>query len=256
MLSHAEGIYVHTKDGKKLIDGPAGMWCVQVGHGRRELADAMAEQAMALAYQVPWGAGNEPAVLLGEKLASIAPGDLNTVVYATGGSTAVDTALRFVAFYNNVLGRREKKHIISREAAYHGSTYLSASCTGKDREHNNFDFETKTIHRISCAEHLPPAGRHERGRLLQAARGRVRGEDPGDRPRQGGGLHRRADPGLGRRGRPARGLLQGLLGGLQEARHPVHRRRGGDRFRPARSLVRLGGRCSASRPTSSPAPRA
>lgn len=162
MLGHAEGIYVHTKDGKKLIDGPAGMWCVQVGHGRRELAEAMAAQAMALAYQSPWGAGNEPAVLLGEKLAEIAPGDLNTIVYATGGSTAVDTALRFVAFYNNVLGRPLKKHIISREAAYHGSTYLSASCTGKDREHNNFDFETKTIHRISSPNtYRRPAGLSE-----------------------------------------------------------------------------------------------
>ena len=151
MLGKAEGIYVYDRDGSRLIDGPAGMWCVQVGHGRRELAEAMAEQAMSLAYQSPWGLGNEPAVLLGEKLASLSPGDLDTVVYATGGSTAVDTALRFVAFYNNVLGRREKKHIISREAAYHGSTYLSASCTGKDREQNNFDFETRTIHRVSVA---------------------------------------------------------------------------------------------------------
>ena len=159
MLGHAEGIYVYTQDGKRLIDGPAGMWCVQVGHGRRELAATMAEQAMKLAYQSPWGLGNEPAVQLGEKLAAISPGDLNTVVYTTGGSTAVDSALRFVAFYNNVLGRPGKKHIISREAAYHGSTYLSASCTGKDREQNNFDFETKTIHRISAPNvYRRPAG--------------------------------------------------------------------------------------------------
>jgi len=149
-LSHAEGIYVYDEDGNKLIDGPAGMWCMQVGYGRRELAGVMAEQAMKMAYCSPWNFDHPLTAELAAQLAARAPGDLNTVVFTTGGSTAVDTALRFTSFYNNVRGRPEKKHIISREAGYHGSTYLAASVTGKDREHNYFDFETERVHRISA----------------------------------------------------------------------------------------------------------
>src|SRR3546814_8713295 len=75
----------------------------------------------------PWNTAGEPSALLARKLAELAPGDLNHVSFTTGGSTAVDTALRFTHFFNNVLGRPEKKRIISREKAYHGSTYLSAT---------------------------------------------------------------------------------------------------------------------------------
>ncbi|GAB5470378.1 MAG: aminotransferase [Rhodospirillales bacterium] len=148
-LSHAEGIYVYDSDGKKLIDGPAGMWCTQLGYGRQDLADTMASQAMKLAYYSPWNFDHPLTTELAARLAERSPGDLNTVAFSTGGSTAVDSALRFVMFYNNVKGRREKKHIISREAGYHGSTYLAASVTGKDREQSYFDFKTDTIHRIS-----------------------------------------------------------------------------------------------------------
>ncbi len=149
-LSHAEGIYVYDSEGNKLIDGPAGMWCTQVGYGRKELADAMADQAMKMAYYSPWNFDHPLTTELASRLAELSPGDLNTVAFTTGGSTAVDTALRFVMFYNNVKGRPEKKHIISREAGYHGSTYLAASVTGKDREHNFFDFVTDFVHRISA----------------------------------------------------------------------------------------------------------
>ncbi|MEO1190976.1 MAG: aminotransferase [Pseudomonadota bacterium] len=148
-LSHAKGIYVTDTNGKTLIDGPAGMWCTQVGYGRRELAETMAEQAMKLAYYSPWNFDHPMTTELATRLGQVSPGDLNTVAFSTGGSTAVDTALRFCHFYNNVKGRREKKHFISREAGYHGSTYLAASVTGKDRERSFFDFETETVHRIS-----------------------------------------------------------------------------------------------------------
>ncbi len=148
-LSHAEGIYVYDSEGNKLIDGPAGMWCTQVGYGRSELAEAMAEQAMKMAYYSPWNFDHPLATELAARLAARSPGDLNTVAFSTGGSTAVDTALRFVMFYNNVKGRPEKKHIIAREAGYHGSTYLAASVTGKDRTRNYFDFMTDTVHRLT-----------------------------------------------------------------------------------------------------------
>ena len=124
----ASGIYVFDENGRKLIDGPGGMWCTQIG----EMADAIADQVMQLCYSSPWNTANEPAAILAEKIASITPGDLNRVFFTTGGSTAVDSALRFTHIYNNLLGRPEKKHIISRERAYHGSTYLAASVTGKE----------------------------------------------------------------------------------------------------------------------------
>lgn len=159
IIARGEGVHVYDLAGRKLYDGPAGMWCVQIGHGRREIAETMAAQALQLAYYSPWGLGNVPATELAAKLASVSPGDCNTVLFTTGGSTAVDSALRFVALYNNVKGRPQKKHVISREAAYHGSTYLGASCTGKDRTHNFFDFETETVHRVSAPDvYRRPAG--------------------------------------------------------------------------------------------------
>ena len=95
----------------------------------------------------------------GAKLASLAPGDLNHVFLTTGGSTAVDTALRFVQFYHNVRGQRGKKHIISRAQAYHGSTHLCATVTGKDRDKNWFDVASPHVHFLSSVNPLHrPAG--------------------------------------------------------------------------------------------------
>ncbi len=149
VITRGEGIYVYDSDGNRLIDGPGGMWCVNVGHGRRELAQAMADQAAQLAYYSPWSLSNVPAANLARRLASHAPGDLSNVFFTTGGSTAVDSALRFVAFYNNLKGRPEKKHVISRADAYHGSTYLSASCSGKARDKNYLDFERGFVHHLA-----------------------------------------------------------------------------------------------------------
>jgi adenosylmethionine-8-amino-7-oxononanoate aminotransferase len=146
IVAQSEGIYLHDSDGNKLIDGPAGMWCVNIGHGREEMAQAISEQVMRMPYYSPWSLGNVPAAQLAEKLAELAPGDLNHVFFTTGGSTSVDSALRFMMYFNNALGRPEKKHIISRADAYHGSTYLGASCSGKVRDKNLMDFETAKVH--------------------------------------------------------------------------------------------------------------
>jgi adenosylmethionine-8-amino-7-oxononanoate aminotransferase len=144
--TRAEGIYVWDEAGRRLIDGPGGMWCTQIGYGRRDMAEAIAEQVMKLSYHSPWNTAGEPSALLARKLAELAPGDLNHVSFTTGGSTAVDTALRFTHFFNNVLGRPEKKRVISREKAYHGSTYLSATATGKERHKGRFDVESRLVH--------------------------------------------------------------------------------------------------------------
>lgn len=149
VINKGQGIYVTDSDGNTLIDGPAGMWCVNIGHGNTELAGAIATQAMNLSYVSPWSLANSPAARLAEKLASLAPEDINHVFFTTGGSTAVDSALRFVIFRNNYLRRPEKKHIISRQNAYHGSTFLSASACGKTRDKNFHDFNTENFHFLS-----------------------------------------------------------------------------------------------------------
>ncbi|WP_158970613.1 aminotransferase [Chachezhania sediminis] len=149
VLTHAEGIYVHTEDGRKLIDGPAGMWCAQVGYGRKEIAEAMAEQAMTLPYVSPWYWAASPAARLAQKIAGMTPGDLNRIFFTTGGSTAVDTAVRFTEFFNNVLGRPEKKKIIARIDGYHGSTSLSAALTGRRDNWSNFDVATDRVSFLS-----------------------------------------------------------------------------------------------------------
>ncbi|OED38901.1 hypothetical protein AB833_17870 [Chromatiales bacterium (ex Bugula neritina AB1)] len=146
VLSRGEGVYVYDSEGNKLLDAPAGMWCINIGHGRREMADAVAEQIMQLSYNSPWSLASEPAGQLAEKLGELSPGDLNHVFFTTGGSTAVDTAIRFVCFRNNLLGRAEKKHIIGRENGYHGSTYLSASCSGKAKDKKYLDHDTERFH--------------------------------------------------------------------------------------------------------------
>ena len=171
IITQAEGIYVVDSEGNRLIDGPAGMWCVNVGYGRREIAEAMAKQALEMPYFSPFSMGAEPSSLLAEKLAELAPGDLNHVFFTTGGSTAVDSALRFLGFYNNVLGRPEKKHIISREDAYHGSTYLSASVSGKSRDKEHMDMEQNFIHMLSSPN---PSSRPVGMSLQQFCDARVR----------------------------------------------------------------------------------
>ncbi|MBX3575533.1 MAG: aminotransferase [Mesorhizobium sp.] len=149
-IASGDGIYITGAHGERLIDGPAGMWCVNVGHRRAELADAMRDQAMELSYNTPWYTMNEPSVALSERLAAYAPGDLNHVFYTTGGSSAVETALRFMQFYNNVRGRPEKKTILSRQGAYHGSTYLSGSLNGRPRDRDWMDGADGLVEKLSC----------------------------------------------------------------------------------------------------------
>ncbi|MXZ80181.1 MAG: aminotransferase [Gammaproteobacteria bacterium] len=149
VITRGEGVYIEDSDGNRLLDAPAGMWCVNIGHHRQEMADAIAEQVMELTYSSPWSLTNSPASILARKLGELSPGDLNHVFFATCGSTAVDSALRFVMFRNNALGKTEKKHIISRKNAYHGSTFLAASASGKAGDKINLDFKDDTFHHIS-----------------------------------------------------------------------------------------------------------
>lgn len=150
VLNDGGGIYVTDAEGHRLIDGPAGMWCVQIGHGRRDMAEAITDQILSLPYNSPWNTTSNPAALLAQTIAELTPGDLNRVFFTTGGSTAVDSALRFTHLFNNALGRPEKKHVIARKKGYHGSTYLAASASGKERDKTFFDFADHLVTHISA----------------------------------------------------------------------------------------------------------
>ncbi len=126
----AKGAYVTDSDGNELIDGIGGLWCVNVGHGRSEIIDAIAKQLQTLDYYSTFYNFTHPAAAeLSAKLASLAPGHLNHVHFSNSGSVANDSAIRMLHHYNNRLGRPEKKKILSRVGAYHGSTHLAMAMT-------------------------------------------------------------------------------------------------------------------------------
>ncbi len=159
LIGSGDGIYITDGDGRRLIDGPAGMWCVNVGHRREELARVLYDQAMQLSYNTPWYTMNAPSALLAERIAAYAPGDLNHTFFTTGGSSAVESALRFMQFYNNVRGRPEKKLVLSRGGAYHGSTYLSASLNGRPRDRDWMDVADGLVVKLSSPDPFRrPAG--------------------------------------------------------------------------------------------------
>ena len=149
MIVRSEGIYLYDEKGKKYIDGPGGMWCVNLGYGRKEIAASISEQCEKLPYSSPWFSTTEPAALLSQKLSMLTPSDLNTVFFTTCGSTALDSAIRFVHFYFNCLNQSNKKVIIAREKGYHGSTLLSSSVSGKERDKRYLDTLESGIEFIS-----------------------------------------------------------------------------------------------------------
>lgn len=150
VIDASDGIYIYDTDGNKLIDAPAGMWCVNIGHRRQEMADAISEQIMKVSYASPWSLTNTKAAELAERLCDLSPGDLNHVFFTTGGSTAVDSALRFVQFYNNFTERPNKKLILAHEMGYHGSTYLCGTVSGKPKDKNHLDFAHQLVRHLPC----------------------------------------------------------------------------------------------------------
>ncbi len=130
VISKAKGPYVYDNDGAQLIDGVGGLWCVNIGHGNEEMVDAISEQLRTLDYFSTFYNFTHPAAAaLAEKVAQLAPGHLNAVYFANSGSVANDTAIRMLHHYNIRLGRPEKKIVLSRHGAYHGSTHLAMAMT-------------------------------------------------------------------------------------------------------------------------------
>ena len=126
----AEGAYVIDSEGNRLIDGIGGLWCVNVGHGRREIIDAITEQLNTLDYYSTFYNFTHPsAAALAAKIASLAPGHLNHVHFGNSGSVANDSAVRMLHHYNILRGKPSKKLMLSRVGAYHGSTMMTIALT-------------------------------------------------------------------------------------------------------------------------------
>tara|TARA_B100000780_G_scaffold262049_1_gene214889 strand:+ start:852 stop:2222 length:1371 start_codon:yes stop_codon:yes gene_type:complete len=140
ILDRGEGIYVYDKQGKKYLEGLAGLWCTSLGYGVKELAEAASEQMTKLGYASLFTSkSHEPAILLSEKLIEMSPYDKGKVFFGNSGSDANDTQLKLYTYYNNALGNTSKKKIISRIKGYHGVTVASASMTGLPAQHKLFD---------------------------------------------------------------------------------------------------------------------
>jgi L-2,4-diaminobutyrate transaminase len=140
LMVAGEGIRVRDSDGQEYVDAMAGLWCVNVGYGRREIADAAEAQARRLPYYHTFASmANEPAARLADRLVALAPGDMSKVFFGSSGSETNDTQVKIVRYYHNVLGKPDKKKIIAREGAYHGSTLAGASMSGMPHMHTGFD---------------------------------------------------------------------------------------------------------------------
>jgi len=136
IITRAKGSTITDSQGKDLLDGMAGLWCVNIGYGREEMGKAAAEQMNQLPfYNTFFQTSHPPVIALSQRLAQLAPGDLNHVFYAMGGSDANDTNIRMVRHYWDALGKPSKKTIISRHNAYHGSTMGGASLGGMTGMH-------------------------------------------------------------------------------------------------------------------------
>ena len=132
MIERGEGAYVWDSEGNRYLDGLAGLFVVQAGHGRREIAEAAAEQAEKLGYFPLWTYAHPAAIELAARLADLAPGDLNRVFFTTGGAEAVESAWKLARQYFLAIGQPERVKVISRQTAYHGATLGALNITGLD----------------------------------------------------------------------------------------------------------------------------
>ena len=149
IITHADGVWLTDSDGNRILDGMAGLWCVQIGHGRQEVADAVHRQMSELSYyNTFFKTTHPPAVALSEKLAELAPAHMNRVFYCSSGSEANDTVFRMARYYWDQMGKPEKKAIIGRWNGYHGSTLAGTSLGGMKAMHGQGDLPVPGVHHI------------------------------------------------------------------------------------------------------------
>ncbi|MBS1199551.1 MAG: beta-alanine--pyruvate transaminase [Proteobacteria bacterium] len=130
LLTRAEGMHYWTADGRQILDGVAGLWCVNAGHGRREITEAVSAQIAAMDYAPPFQMGHPTAFRLANELVALAPGDLDHVFFTNSGSEAVDTALKIALAWHRVRGEGSRTRLIGRERGYHGVGFGGISVGG------------------------------------------------------------------------------------------------------------------------------
>ena len=163
VITHADGHYITDSDGNQILDAMAGLWCVNVGYGRKQLVDADSQQLATLPYYNNFfKTTNQPVAALSKRLANLTPDGLNNVFYANSGSEANDTIIRMVRHFWTLQGQPDKRVIIGREYGYHGSTILSASMGGMVGMHQQAAYEPGFVHI------KPPYGFLHQGNMSEA----------------------------------------------------------------------------------------
>ena len=146
IVTGGEGVYINDREGNRLLDAFAGLYCVNIGYGRQEVAEAIADQAKELAYYHSYvGHGTEASVTLAKMVIDRAPANMSRVYFGLSGSDANETNVKLIWYYNNILGRPEKKKIISRWRGYHGSGLMTGSLTGLELFHKKFDLPLSQV---------------------------------------------------------------------------------------------------------------
>ena len=163
IVTGASGIRIRDHEGRELIDAFAGLYCVNIGYGRTEVAEAIYQQAKELAYYHTYvGHSTEAIIELSRRIIDWAPEGMKKVYYGLSGSDANETQIKLVRYYNNVLGRPQKKKIISRQRGYHGSGIMTGSLTGLASFHQHFDLPHADIKHAACPHfYKAPAGMDE-----------------------------------------------------------------------------------------------
>lgn len=148
IVTGGSGCHIEDRDGNRLLDAFAGLYCVNAGYGRTEIAEAIAAQARELAYYHAYvGHGTEASITLAKMILDRAPKGMSKVYFGLGGSDANETNIKLIWYYNNILSRPEKKKIISRWRGYHGSGLMTGSLTGLELFHRKFDLPlTQVVH--------------------------------------------------------------------------------------------------------------
>ena len=151
VITEGDGVFVRDENGKSYLEGLAGLWCASLGFSERRLADAAYRQMLKLPFYHTFAhKAHDIGIELAEKLLGIAPVPMTKVFFVNSGSEANDTVVKLVWYYNNALGRPQKKKIISRAKAYHGVTVASASLTGLPNNHRDFDLPIANILHVEC----------------------------------------------------------------------------------------------------------
>ena len=154
VLRRAEGVYIWDNAGKQYLEGLAGLWCAALGYGNARLAAVAEAQMRELSYSHLFGGkSHEPAIVLAEKLKSMVSFPAARVFFGNSGSDANDTQIKLMWYYNNALGRPQKKKIISRLRGYHGVTIGAGSLTGLPNYHKSFDLPLAQIKHVGCPHH-------------------------------------------------------------------------------------------------------